>query len=418
VRIVNISGQQFDTFAIKHKYHSYYQTSSYGTLMSNHGFTPMYLGFYENNDLIGASLILYKSSFMGFKYGYAPRGLLIDYENYDEVMKITKHLKNYLFKEKFILLKMDPLILSTTRDKDGKILTTNEYKTNILNCLKSAGYYYCGQSTSFESVKPRWFALLDLNQEENELFKSLDKNIKNKIRKAMKYGIEIYKDNSKLEDIYPFIEKKGNYSLGYYKDLFNSFNNNVELYIAKINTETFVDGSTQCYEEEQKRNSYLHHIISQNGYKGKNIKDVLEQKMESDKLLNIYKEYLLTSTELLQKYPDGIIIAGTIVIKNNDNITLLIDGYNKQFGKLCPLYLARWEIIKKHLNTDYKYFNMNAVTGNFEKDDKHKNLNSLKFGYKTIAHEYLGEFNLIINNPLYSLYRSIVIEDSLKDIKK
>ncbi len=418
MRIINISAQEFDIYASTHKYSSYYQSSSYGYLMSNYGLKPMYLGFYEGSTLIGASLILYKTPFMGFKYGYAPRGLLIDYENYSEVIKITKELKSYLLKDRFILLKIDPLVLSTKKNKKGAILETNEHKSNILECLKSAGYYHCGNSTEFESIKPRWLAMIELNKDEDELFKSFSKATKNKIRKAMKLGIEVYKDNSKLDEIYPFIQNKGNYSLRYYQDLFNCFNSKVELYISKLNTEKFVEGSRVLYEKEQEYNGYLNNIISRDGYKGKDMKKILSKKMESDKLLVIYKEYLVKSIALLRDYPEGIITAGSIVIKNNDTIHLLIDGYNKEYSKLCPLYLARWEIIKTYLNTDYKYFDMNAVTGIFEEENKYKNLNDLKFGYNATAHEYIGEFNLIINNPMYTLYKSIIVEDSLKDIKK
>lgn len=418
MRIVNISAQEFDIYASTHKYSSYYQSSYYGYLMSNYGLKPMYLGFYEGSTLIGASLILYKIPFMGFKYGYAPRGLLIDYENYSDVIKITKELKSYLLKDRFIILKIDPLVLSTKKNKKGAILETNEHKNNILECLKSSGYYHCGNSTEFESIKPRWLAMIELNKGEDELFKSFSKATKNKIRKAIKLGIEVYKDNSKLEEIYPFIQNKGNYSLRYYRDLFNCFNNKVELYISKLNTEKFVEGSRVLYEKEQEYNGYLNNIISRDGYKGKDMKKILSKKIESDKLLVIYKEYLVKSISLLRDYPEGIIVAGSIVIKNNDTIHLLIDGYNKEYSKLSPLYLARWEIIKTYLNTDYKYFDMNAVTGIFEEENKYKNLNDLKFGYNATAHEYIGEFNLIINNPMYTLYKSIMVEDSLKDIKK
>lgn len=416
--IKNLSEQEFDSFASKHKYSSYYQSSSYGYLMTNYGLKPMYLGFYDGSQLLGATLILYKAPIMGFKYGYAPRGLLIDYANYNEVINITKELKSYLFKEKFILLKIDPLVLSTKCDKYGKIIETNEQKNNIMETLKTANYYHCGYNNSFESLKPRWLAYLNLTQNETDLFKSFSKQVKNKIKKSTRFGVEIYKDNTAIEKIYPFIEKKGNYSLGYYKDLINCFGNKVEVYVAKINSEMFVENSKLLYEKELEYNGYLHNIISRDGYKGKNPKDTLNKKMESDKLLITYKEYLVQSIDLLRDHPEGLIIAGAIVIKNNETVHLVIDGYNKEYSKCCPLYLTRWQIIKDNLNQDFKYFDMNAITGIFEADNPYKNLNDVKFGYTATAHEYLGEFNLIINNPMYNLYKHVIVEDSLKTLKK
>ena len=415
--IKNINEQEFDSFAKKHKYSSYYQSSSYGYLMSNYGLKPMYLGIYEGSSLIGASLILHKAPVMGFKYGYAPRGLLIDYTNYNDVINITKALKNYLFKERFITLKIDPLVLSTKQNKKGEIIELNERKNNIMETLKAANYYHCGYNNNFESLKPRWLAYLNLKQNESELFNTFSKAVKNKIKKSIRLGVKVYKDNNALEQIYPLIEKKGNYSLQYYKDLLNCFGNKAEIYVAKINSEMFVENSKMLYEKELEYNGYLNNIISRDGYKGKNPKDTLNKKMESDKLLVNYKEYLVQSIDLLRDYPDGLIIAGAIVIKQEDTIHLVIDGYNKDYGRCCPLYLIRWQIIKDYLNSQYSYFDMNAVTGIFE-NNPYKNLNNVKFGYNAIAHEYIGEFNLIINSPMYNLYKNIIVEDSLKTLKK
>jgi len=165
-------------------------------------------------------------------------------------------------------------------------------------------------------------------------------------------------------------------------------------------------------------NEYLNNIISRDGYKGKNMKDILSKKMESDKLLVTYKEYLVNSITLLRNNPEGIIIGGTIIIKDNDTIKLLIDGYNKEYSKFSPLYLIRWNIMKDYSN-NYKYFNLNGISSEIEKENnKYKGLNEAKFGFNSIAYEYIGEFNLIINNPIYVLYKSLIIEDSLKNINK
>lgn len=420
MKIVIIDEQQFDNYAKTHEYSSYYQSSSYGKLMNNHGLKPMYLGFYDKDKLIGASLILSKPSFMGFKYGYAPRGLLIDYNNYNQMIELAKDLKNFLFKERFILLKIDPLILISKRDKDGNVIYENTHRDNIIETFKSAGFHHCGFNSAFESVKPRWLAYLDLQNDEDNLFKNLTKQTRNKIRKAMKLGVEVYQDNDAITKIYPFIARKGNYSLKYYQEFSELFSNNLEIYVAKINTEKYVEGSRLLYEKELEYNEYLNNIISRDGYKGKDMKDILSKKMESDKLLIIYKDYLVNSITLLRNNPEGIIIGGTIIVKEEDTIHLLIDGYDKTYSKFCPLYLTKWEIIKKYLNSDFKYFDINAVTGIFDKNEEnaYRGLNEMKLGFNTTVYEYIGEFNLIINNPIYALYKSIVIDDSIKNIAK
>lgn len=416
MKVSLINEQQFDNFSFNHKLTSYYQSSSYGILMSNHNLTPMYLGFYEGAKLIGASLILHKPSFFGFKYGYAPRGLLINYENSNQINDVTKELKNFLFKEKFILLKIDPLIPIYKKDKNGNIIKSNNNKDFIINSLKDAGFIHCGFNDYFESVKPRNIAMLDINKSHEEIFKKFNKSIKNKIRKSSKLGVEIYKDNSAIDKVYPFIAKKGNYSLKYYQDFVERFKDKVEIYLAKIDTEKHVENSRILYEKELEYNSYLHSIISRDGYKGKNMKDILNKKMNSDKLLVVYKEYLVNSITMLRNNPDGLIIAGTIIVKDNNKINLLIDGYDKMYGKFCPLYLTKWHIIKEYANK-LQFFDLNGIVGKLD-DAKYKGLNEMKFGFNATRYEYIGEFNLIVNNPIYALYKSLILEDSIKNVNK
>ena len=52
---------------------------------------------------------------------------------------------------------------------------------------------------------------------------------------------------------------------------------------------------------------------------------------------------------------------------------------------------------------------MNALVGNFTKENnEYKGLNEMKFSFGAQALEYAGEFELIINNPIYSIYKGMV----------
>ena len=53
-----------------------------------------------------------------------------------------------------------------------------------------------------------------------------------------------------------------------------------------------------------------------------------------------------------------------------------------------------------------KYLNMNAVVGEFEKKNQYSGLNEMKLGFNTIVTEYIGEFDLILNNFTYNLFKS------------
>ena len=68
VRIITLTKEEFDNFSNNHKYNSYFQSSNYANFaVANDQYNVHYLGFTDNDDkLIGAALMLYKSLFLGY----------------------------------------------------------------------------------------------------------------------------------------------------------------------------------------------------------------------------------------------------------------------------------------------------------------------------------------------------------------
>ena len=420
MKIVSLKPEEFDRFAKNHPLRNYYQSVEYGNLMKNFGFSTLYVGFVHNKKLIGASLILNVQIFMGFKYGYAPHGLLINYNDYKFIPEAIKKLKSYLFKKSFLILKIDPLIIKSIRDSEGNVIRENNELEKLMTTMKKTGFLHCGFNNYMEALKPRWHAILNIKDKDaSQMFFDLDKQVRNKLRKAVKYGLEIYKDNTNdIEKIYSFINKKGNYSLKYYKEFLENFGDNFEIYFAKLNTEVYVTNSKTLYEKEQDKNNYLNNIIQDEGFKGKDMRSVLNKKMESDRILASYKKHLINSTNLLRDYPDGLVIGGAIIIKYQNTINLLIDGFDEKYNNLCPNYLIKWKVIEKYANSEIELFDLNAISGNFTNNNKYKGLNEAKLGYNSLATEYIGEFNIIINKPMYSLYRNTKDKYNIKEQPK
>ena len=108
MKIITLSGEQFTEYAKKHRYKSFYQTVNYGKLMKLDGYDYHLLGFLNNsNELVGATMILFKKVFFSYKIAYAPFGFLVDYTNSDFIEEMTDKLKKLLLKQKFIYLKIN-----------------------------------------------------------------------------------------------------------------------------------------------------------------------------------------------------------------------------------------------------------------------------------------------------------------------
>ena len=122
MKIITLTENEFDAFSNRNKYNTFYQSSFYADFAKNNdSYNIHYLGFLDDNDkLIGASMMLYKTLFWGYKYAYAPRGFLINYDDLDLIDKVSKEIKALLKKQKFIFVKIDPPIIASERDKEVK----------------------------------------------------------------------------------------------------------------------------------------------------------------------------------------------------------------------------------------------------------------------------------------------------------
>ena len=408
MKIITLNEEDFDIYASTHKYRNIYQTSSYAKFAKKNGYDYHYLGFVNNqNQIIGATLLLYKTIYMNYKYAYAPNGFLLDYNNYDNVKDITEKLKKLLYKQKFMFFTIDPLIPLNIKNQKGEIISYNENGNNILNILKKCNYKHKGFNSGFENKKARFNAIVSLDKSNEKLYSNLNKQTRNKISKAKKSGIVIYQSNhDSLPILYEFIKRKSKRSIKYYENLLESYGENAEIYLAKIEPIKYVECAKNAYEKELNINEIINEKIQSKSTKGKDIRKLINRKMESDKVLNNEQGNLVRATRIYQEQKDGIIIGGCIVIKQGNTRYLYIEGFNQKYREFNPNYLLKWELIKKFNNENLSYFNLNAIHGNFNEKTKLYGLTEMKLGFSKYATEYIGEFDLIINNFVYKLYQN------------
>lgn len=407
MKIVKLNSSQFDKYAASHKYRNYYQTSMYANVIVNFGYHTQYLGIVnDSNKLIGATLIIYKEVFMGNKMAYAPRGILYNYEDLDEVKEMAAKLKKTLGKQGFMLLRIDPYIPLTIRDSDGSIMNFNNKGTTIIDNLTKAGFTYKGKTLKFETEKPRWEALVVLQRDIREIFAKLDKRTRNKIRRATNSGLYVEKDKDRnVNSLYNFVGKKEHKPLSYYKEICDKFESSAEVYYAKLDTESFLINSRRNYEKEVDYNNTLAEKIQRMSIDDRERDNYLNKKMESDKLITSYKSNLLSSTELLKSNPDGLIVAGALVIKYDNAAYLISEGMDDKYGYLNANTLIKWQLINDYNSQGLKYINLDGITGDFENKNEYSGLNESKLGYNSTITEYIGEFDIVLNNFAYNLYK-------------
>ena len=213
---------EFNAFVRNSPLGTHYQTFNYALLMGENGYEYELVGmFNEYNQLKAASLILFKNLKMHYKYGYAPKGFILDYFNQEIVSEFATLLKSYYKKKKVVFIKINPEIAISEIDKESGLKTYN-WNYNILEIMEKAGFKKLKDNLYFESVLPRFSAVVSLK---NYSMNSVSKNTRNKIRRAHHKGLHIeLAEKSGIDILQKFIKNKRTINEYYYKDYYNVFN--------------------------------------------------------------------------------------------------------------------------------------------------------------------------------------------------
>lgn len=407
MEIIQITKEEFDNFAENYENKNFYQTGSYGTLMDRHSFDDYYLAMKdESGNYKAATLILIKKELLGYKWGYCPRGYLIDFNNFDLLETFTKLLTQFLNKRNFMFVKIDPYIIYKSRDKKGNVIPGID-NSKIFDELIHIGYEHTGFNLNFENLKPRWNAVTTTNSTEN-LFSRFSKEIRNKIRKADKMGIEILEgDASSVKQFYSLVNKKHSRRLNYYLDMMEILGKKdmIKLYFAKLDTAKYIEKSKTLFEAEEKRNNEINQELEEN-INSNNTNNIIKRKMASDILLNNCKQNVINATNLYKEYPSGVIVGASAVIKYNKEIFFLIDGYKQEFKRYCPNHYLKYQIMNFYRKEGYTRMHLNGISGDFNKSSAFYGLTRFKLGFAAEIEEYIGEFTLVINKGKYKSYQN------------
>lgn len=405
-----LTREEFASFAKNYKDYSLYQTSEYAALMNRQYFETIFVGMIDDNNIMLAVAMILVQRLKGFKYAYAPRGFLLDYNNFELLERFTHDIKKFLGRKDIIAIKISPLIIKSIYDKHKKIIYNNGNFDIIFDRLKKLDYYHLGYNNFFEAFKPRFEAIIDTSSgSPMTLFKNVKKTFRTKIRNAENEGIKIYR-GSEGDLNYIFEQTKNKYPRGskYLQECYYQFNssNMIDYYYAKLDTKVFLQQTQIKYQNQEVETSRLNNeVINQSG---KNSNKLITQKIIADGLLEKLKKQLILATNYLKETPEGIVIASAFAVKHQREIYILIDGYNENYKQFSAKHLLLWKLIEKYSLLGYTKFNLGGTISPNANDERYDGLREFKLHMGANIVEYIGDLELVTNSTLYFMYRQKV----------
>lgn len=408
-----LTNEEFNSFKSTFNSHSIYQSVEYKDVMNNEEFDTVLVGLVDNNNILAASLILIDKK-SKLKYGYAPRGFLIDYNNINLLSIFTNEIKKYFSKKNVLSIKLCPLVIKTITDTKYNICNYNNYYENIFHNLTSLGYKHLGYNNFFEALKPRYEAIIDLNLPYYILFKNIKKEYRTKIRSADSKGIKIYKGSfENLDYLYSQIKNKYPRDLNYFKNMYSKFSEtgNIELYYAKLDTEFYLNKVQNDYIKQQELCSYYNSRVSSINADNEKF---ISKKLHADKKLNFYQNEIIVATRYLKEHPEGIITASALVVRDKEEVFLLMDGYDQKYKYLNSKHLLIWKLCEMYSKNNIKRFNLGGITNPAIEKNKYTGLNNFKINFNALCYEYIGDLELVCNETLYFINKTVPIRNILK----
>ncbi len=345
-----LSPEEFTNFANSHPDKSFFQTTQIATIRALNNWEPHYVGVKEGETILAATMMVGKSTFLGFKTFYAPGGPLIDYENTKLLNFFITHLKSYLKSQKAYVFHIDPYYELIERDRNGQIVENGFNHQKAANNLKKLGF----KSLKI-SEQPKYLFALDLEKRTpDELLASFKRNTRNHIRKTEKEGVTVRELSKSELPIFKKITAKTserrNFTdkpLSYYENMFDLFGDQVKFLLAEVN----IDGKT-------------------------------------------------------------IPLSAAMFMLYGDEIIYLFSGSYKEYMNYNAQYAIQWNIIKYAAEHNFKRYNFYGIQGLPDPTAKDYGVYEFKKGFGGRVIELLGSHELPLS-PIYYLHKILAFFKNL-----
>lgn len=403
MKLVELSKTEFNEFTNYLEICPFEQSIYWANFKSGENWHPYFLGLEDKNKLLGATLLLAnENKSIKKRFFYAPQGFLIDYKNYDLLEIFTKEIINFVKEKNGIYLKIDPEILTTEKDENGRELQGGINNLFIKDYLLKLGFI----ETDNNTLNPKYTMKLDLTDKSlNDILNNMSKKARQIIKRNERLGYivrELKQDElpifiktmDKISSKFNTIE----YELPFYEDLASAFTKeHLKIMIAELDLNTTLNNLKKeekvlQIEKEKRIGLYQNNQLTEETF----IEKELGYK-EQINIINKRRKYYLSLKEKTDN--DKIFLGGYLFLMYGKEITALIGGMDDEYIDLDVSYSIHFKMLKKAMEYGYRSYNFYEV----------KDVNDGGFFFKqnfgAKLFEHIGEFDYPIDLNSYKKYK-------------
>ncbi|MGA4514725.1 lipid II:glycine glycyltransferase FemX [Staphylococcus caledonicus] len=398
---MNITNQEHDAFVKTHPNGDLLQLTKWAETKRLTGWYSKRVAVGENGEIKGVAQLLFKKvPKLPFTLCYVSRGFVTDYSNKAALEKLLEETKKVAKAEKAYAIKIDPDV-----EVDKGI--------EALKNLKALGFKHKGfkEGLSKDYIQPRMTMITPIDKTDDEIFESYERRNRSKVRLALKRGTKVERSNREgLKTFAELMKITGERDgfltrdISYFENIYDALHEDgdAELFLVKLEPKPVLEQLNQELEEQHQEKTQLQEKLEKkNDKKTTNKLKDLESKISKTSEL---KDEMVT---LEQEHPEGVYLSGALLMFAGKKSYYLYGASSNEYRNFLPnhhMQFAMMKYAREHGATSYDF---GGTDNNPEKGTEHYGLWAFKKVWGTYLSEKIGEFDYVLNQPLYQLIEQV-----------
>ncbi|RIM06102.1 N-acetyltransferase [Staphylococcus equorum] len=395
---MNITNQAHDAFVKSHPQGDLLQLTKWAETKTLTGWYSKRIAVGEEGEVKGVAQLLFKKvPKLPYTLCYISRGFVTDYSNKLALEKLLEYAMQIAKEEKAYAIKIDP---DVEVDKGADALTN----------LRSLGFKHKGfkEGLSKDYIQPRMTMITPIEKSDEELIQSFERRNRSKVRLALKRGTTVERSNREgLKTFANLMQITGERDgfltrdISYFQNIYDAMNpdGDAELFLVKLEPKPVLEDLREDLSQLEQE------------------KVKLAEKKQDKKTLNkindvnnkiVKTQELIEDMEKLElSHPEGIYLSGALLMFAGNKSYYLYGASSNEYRDFLPnhhMQFAMMQYAREHGATTYDF---GGTDNDPDKDSDHYGLWTFKKVWGTYLSEKIGEFDYVLNKPLYQLIENV-----------
>lgn len=395
---MNITNQEHDAFVKSHPNGDLLQLTKWAETKKLTGWYSRRIAIGENGEIKGVGQLLFKKiPKLPFTLCYVSRGFVTDYDNQEALSQLLEEAKKVAKEEKAYAIKIDP---------DVEV----EHGAEALKNLRNLGFKHKGfkEGLSKDYIQPRMTMITPIDKSDEDIIQSFERRNRSKVRLALKRGTKV--ERAGREGLKTFAhlmqitgERDGflTRDISYFENIYDALHEDgdAELFLVKLEPKPVLETVNSEIKELENEIEKL-----QNKKQDKKTLNKINDANNKIKKSQDLKNDLL---ELEKEHPEGIYLSGALLMFAGSKSYYLYGASSNDFRDFLPNHHMQYTMMKYARDHGAKTYDFGGTDNNPDKDSDHYGLWTFKKVWGTYLSEKIGEFDYVLNQPLYQLIEQV-----------